>query len=130
MPLNREMFIQQLQESVGPNYRGQEILKEIKQLLSSHITATTLTDLCAKSLVMALIMADSQQPSPCKPTSPSQSLSDSSPSTSTRFRLIYDGINGPTINFNEWDILSRLLEERGGSLGVEMIDRKSTRLNS
>src|SRR5882724_9333720 len=116
MLLNPETFIRQWLESVGLNYRGQEISSEIKLSLNNHSIDITLTASCARNLVMAPTTEANLQPSPSRPTSPSQSSSDSSLNTSTLSLLIYDGTDGPTMNSRRLGSLLPLLEERGGSL--------------
>src|SRR5712664_2288796 len=127
MQSNLEMFIQQLREFAGLSLNGPAILNEIKLSLSDHSIDITLTASCARNLVTAPTTEDSQKPSPCKPTSPSQSSLDSSQSTFEHFPLIRNELNGLTIHSVASGILSRLLDESGGSLADVMIQRHSGR---
>src|SRR5712664_790117 len=123
MLLNLEMCTPLWLESAGHNFLGQAISEQIRQSLSGLSTDTTLIVSCAKSSGMVRITVDSPKPSPCKPTSPSRSSSDSSPSTFEHFPLIRNELNGLTIHSVESGILSRLLDESGGSLEGVMIQR-------
>src|SRR5712671_159539 len=114
MLLNLEMSTPLWLESAGHNFLGQVISEQIRQSLKGLSTDTTLIVSCARSSDMVRIMVDSPKPSPCKPTSPSQSSSDSSLNTSERFLRIYVGTGGLKTNLEDWDILSHLLDENGG----------------
>src|SRR5712664_635755 len=127
MLLNLEMCTPLWLESAGPNFLGQAILEQIRQSLSGLSTDTTLIVTCAKSSGMVRITVDSQKPSPCKPTSPSQSSLGFSQSTFEHFPLIRNELNGLTIHSVASGILSRLLDESGGSLADVMIQRHSGR---
>src|SRR5882724_1260992 len=116
MQLSQEMFVQQLREYVGPTFDGPVISSRISISQNGHSTDITLTVSCARNLAMAPTTEANLQPSPFRPTSPSQSLSDSSLNTSTLSLVIYDGTDGPTMNSRRLGSLLPLLEERGGSL--------------
>src|SRR5712671_490052 len=116
MQWNLEMCIQRLLESVGLTLDGRVTCEEIKLSLNSHSIDITLTVSCVRNLDTEATTEDSPKPSPCKPTSPSQSLSGFSPSTFEHFPLIRNELNGLTIHSVASGILSRLLDESGGSL--------------
>src|SRR5689334_6206293 len=94
MRLSREMYIQQLLESVGLSYHGPGTLERINISLSNPITDITHIDLCVKSWGMEVTTEDVQQRLRNKPSSQSQSSSTSSPSTSVPFHLTYVGKDG------------------------------------
>src|SRR5882724_6243112 len=116
MPLSLETCTQQWLESVGLTFLGPMISNEIKLLPNGRSTVITLTVSCAKSSDTAPTIKANLQPSPSRPTSPSQSSANSSLNTSTLSLVIYDGTDGPTMNSRRLGSLLPLLEERGGSL--------------
>src|SRR6266436_893013 len=116
MPLNLATSIRQLLESVGLILDGRVTCEEIKLSLNSHSIGIILIASCARSLDTAPTIKANLQPSPSRPTSPSQSSSNSSLNTSTLSLVIYDGTDGPTMNSRRLGSLLPLLEERGGSL--------------
>ncbi|SRR6266852_9353582 len=118
---NLAMCIQRLLESVGPILDGPVISSEIKLSLNDHSIVTIHIDSCAKSLDMEATTEASPKPSPCKPTSQSQSSLDFSQNTFTPFLLIYVGTDGLQVPSSSLDILLQLLAESDGFLEGEMI---------
>src|SRR5882724_2803079 len=116
MLLNLETCIQQWLVSAGLISDGPEISAEIKRSPNKYTTGIIHIDLCVKSLDTEATTEANLQPSPSRPTSPSQSSSNSSLNTSTLSLVIYDGTDGPTMNSRRLGSLLPLLEERGGSL--------------
>src|SRR6267378_5545202 len=114
MLLNLEMSTPPWLESAGHNFLGQVISEQIRQSLNGLSTDTTLIVSCAKSSGMVRIMVDSPKPSPCKPTSQSQSSSDFSLSTLELSPLISDGTNGLITSF---EVLVSWLHSLGVSDG-------------
>src|SRR6266436_2003432 len=119
MPWNLETFILRLREFVGPSLDGPMTLNEIKLSQNNLSIDITLIDLCAKSLATEATMEVNLQPSPCKPTSQSQSSLDFSLNTSTLSLPIYDGMGGPMISFEHLVSLLHSLGVSVGSLGDE-----------
>src|SRR5882757_7552999 len=107
MQSNLETCIQRLLECVGPTLGGQVTWQETRKSPNDHSTDITVTVSCARNSSMEATTEASPKPSPCKPPSPSPSLSDFSLSTSRHFLPIYDGTNGPMINYEELDSLLR-----------------------
>src|SRR5882762_2392837 len=106
--------IQQLLECVGPNSLGQANLKWTNKSLSDHSIDITLTVSCVRNSDTDRTTVVSPQPSPSKPPSPSQSSSGFNPNTSKHFLPILDGMDGPTISYDE---LASLLLSQGVNVG-------------
>ena len=79
---NRETFIRQLLDNVGPIYPGQEISRRISIQPNNHFTVITITASCVRNSDMVPTTEASPQLSPNKPASPSESSNSSNLNTS------------------------------------------------
>src|SRR6267154_852423 len=111
---NLGMCIQQLLECVGPNSLGQATLNWTDKSLTETSIDITLTVSCVRNSVTGRTTEANPPPSQCKPTSPSRSSLDFSPSTSELFLPIYDGMGGPMISYDD---LVTWLRSQGVSVG-------------